>query len=193
MATNNCVNTQMPATGGYARDIANLSSATDGQIVMGSTGTTPVLGSLTAGANITITPGAGSISIAASGGSGITWLPKPDHTITINLAPNTGYLLTDATGAYTFALNESIGASVGDIIYIVAANTNTGTGWNIALAGGTLTTDIWYNGASTRAGILGILGSNTGTTCSAILVCSEISGVASIWSVVSTSGTLLIS
>lgn len=41
---------------------------TNGQVLIGSTGTTPVASTLTAGANITITPGAGSITIASSGG-----------------------------------------------------------------------------------------------------------------------------
>lgn len=40
---------------------------TNGQLLIGSTGVAPVAASLTAGANITITPGAGSITIAASG------------------------------------------------------------------------------------------------------------------------------
>lgn len=49
------------------------STMTDGQIIIGSTGATPVAASLTAGTGITITPGAGSITIAASGsGTAIT-------------------------------------------------------------------------------------------------------------------------
>jgi len=39
---------------------------TDGQLLIGSTGLSPVPASLTAGSNITITPGAGSVTIAAS-------------------------------------------------------------------------------------------------------------------------------
>jgi hypothetical protein len=42
---------------------------TDGQLIIGDTSGTPVAASLTAGSGITITPGAGSITIAASGGS----------------------------------------------------------------------------------------------------------------------------
>lgn len=40
---------------------------TDGQLLIGDTGAAPVAASLTAGANISITPGAGSITIAATG------------------------------------------------------------------------------------------------------------------------------
>ena len=46
---------------------------TNGQLLIGSTGVAPVASTLTAGTNVTITNGAGSITIAASGGgSGAT-------------------------------------------------------------------------------------------------------------------------
>lgn len=47
-----------------------LPLATNGQVLIGSTGADPVWAGLTAGANITITPGAGSITIASTGGAG---------------------------------------------------------------------------------------------------------------------------
>jgi hypothetical protein len=51
--------------------VTALGQATNGQLVIGSTGADPVLGTLTGGANITVTNSAGGISIAASGlGSG---------------------------------------------------------------------------------------------------------------------------
>jgi hypothetical protein len=51
--------------------ITALGQATNGQLVIGSTGADPVLATLTGGANITVTNTAGGISIAASGlGSG---------------------------------------------------------------------------------------------------------------------------
>mgnify|MGYP006079389279 CR=1 FL=1 len=51
--------------------ITALGQATNGQLVIGSTGADPVLGTLTGGANILITSGSGTISIAAAGlGSG---------------------------------------------------------------------------------------------------------------------------
>lgn len=55
MATNNALNT---------------GSLTDGQLLIGSTGATPSVSTLTAGSGISITNGAGSITIAASGSSG---------------------------------------------------------------------------------------------------------------------------
>ena len=51
--------------------ITALGQATNGQLVVGSTGADPVLATLTGGANITVTNSAGGISIAATGlGSG---------------------------------------------------------------------------------------------------------------------------
>ena len=48
--------------------LAASSTMTDGQVIIGSTGGTPVATTLTAGSGISITPGAGTISIAATGG-----------------------------------------------------------------------------------------------------------------------------
>ena len=51
--------------------VTSLGQATNGQLVVGSTGADPVLATLTGGANITVTNTAGGISIAATGlGSG---------------------------------------------------------------------------------------------------------------------------
>lgn len=53
----------------YANNVGSLSSlafGTNGQLIIGSTGIAPIMASLTAGSNIAITNGPGSISIAAS-------------------------------------------------------------------------------------------------------------------------------
>jgi hypothetical protein len=48
---------------------------TNGQLLIGSTSANPVAATLTAGTGITVTNGAGSITIASSGGGGgLTWL-----------------------------------------------------------------------------------------------------------------------
>jgi len=49
--------------------ISETTGMSNGNLIIGSTGNAPVVTSLTAGSNITITPGAGSISIAATGGT----------------------------------------------------------------------------------------------------------------------------
>jgi hypothetical protein len=53
--------------GNGAGDIQATAEPSDGQLLIGSTGNAPVLSSLTAGAGISITPGAGTIAIAISG------------------------------------------------------------------------------------------------------------------------------
>jgi hypothetical protein len=55
--------------GNATGSINSLGVATNGQLAIGSTGADPVLATLTAGANVTITNGAGTITIAANTGS----------------------------------------------------------------------------------------------------------------------------
>ena len=50
-----------------ANAIVTTNALTNGQLLIGSTGASPLLGNLTAGAGITITNGAGSITIATNG------------------------------------------------------------------------------------------------------------------------------
>src|ERR1019366_5466476 len=59
----------------YFSNPANLISTpapTNGQILIGSTGKAPVLGTLTAGQNVSITNSPGSVTISAAGGSAAT-------------------------------------------------------------------------------------------------------------------------
>jgi len=58
-----------------AATVASTAAAKNGQILIGSTGKAPVLATLTAGANVTITNAAGKISIASTGGGGAAILP----------------------------------------------------------------------------------------------------------------------
>lgn len=53
--------------GNASGSLTSLSAATDGQIPIGSTGVDPVMATITAGSGISITNGAGSISIASTG------------------------------------------------------------------------------------------------------------------------------
>lgn len=106
-----------------------LGPLTNGQVVIGSTGATPVAASLTAGSNITITPGAGSITIAAAGGgsgsvtsisagTGITLTPDPITTtgsvaLTVPVAVTSG-----GTGLTSTTANQ--------LLYSSGANTIAG-------------------------------------------------------------------
>jgi hypothetical protein len=55
-----------------ATDLVSTPAPANGQILIGSTGNAPVLGTLTAGQNITITNKPGSVTISAAGGGGGT-------------------------------------------------------------------------------------------------------------------------
>lgn len=75
MATNNVINSgtqtahSIPVMQGTSTP--SYKTLTNGQVLIGSTGADPVAATLTAGSNITITNGAGSIQISSSGGGGI--------------------------------------------------------------------------------------------------------------------------
>ncbi len=58
-----------------ANTVTSTGSPTNGQLLVGSSGKVPVLAKLTAGQNITITNGPGSITIAAAGGGGSPTMP----------------------------------------------------------------------------------------------------------------------
>jgi hypothetical protein len=98
--------------GAASNNIASLGVATNGQLVIGSTGADPVLAALTPGTGITITNGAGTITIASTGG-GFTWTDVTGATQAL-LAQN-GYV-TDHTNV-TYTLPAS--GALGDIIKIV--------------------------------------------------------------------------
>lgn len=52
--------------------LGSTAAATDGQLLIGRTGNTPQAATLTAGSGISITNGAGSVTVAATGGSSYT-------------------------------------------------------------------------------------------------------------------------
>lgn len=90
-----------------------LGAATNGQIPIGSTGANPVLATLTAGAGISITNAAGSITLAVTS-SGFTWTDVTGATQA--LVPQNGYL-TDRGGGVTYTLPSS-SATIGDTILV---------------------------------------------------------------------------
>lgn len=103
----------------------------NGQVLIGSTGTDPVANTLTAGPNITITNGAGSVTISSiSGGSGGvgTWVDVT--TTAMTMSPNTGYV-ADNAALVTLTFPGSM--SFGQVIRVVGFNSG---GWKIQLNGG---------------------------------------------------------
>lgn len=89
--------------------ITNLGVAANGAIPIGSAGADPVLTTITAGTGISVTNGAGSITIAATTGAP-TWINQGTST---TIAVNTNYF---ATGAATLTLPAS--PAQGDTIEI---------------------------------------------------------------------------
>lgn len=109
---------------------AGVGPLLDGQIIIGSTGNTPARATLTAGSNVSITNGPGSITISAtgSGGGGMQW---NNVTGTSQAAAvNNGYVSSNAS-LTTFTLPAT--AAIGDIVAIQGAGA---AGWTISLSGG---------------------------------------------------------
>lgn len=110
-------------------EIKSTAALTNGQVVIGSTGVNPVPATLTAGSGITITNGAGTITIASTSVSGLTW-----STTSVNLAPmvkDNGYIAISPGGALTFALPATAGSTIGDTI---ALTLDGATSWQVTQA-----------------------------------------------------------
>ena len=101
--------------------ISNLGVATNGQLPIGSTGADPTLATLTAGTGVSISNGAGSITINAVG-SGMTWTVVSGATQAI--AVNNGYF-ANRSSAITFSLPTT--SAVGDTIAVSNINVAGGS------------------------------------------------------------------
>jgi hypothetical protein len=86
--------------GNGAGDINATAEPTNGQILIGSTGNFPTLGTITAGIGITVTNAAGSITIASTTG-GFTWTDATNAAY--NLAAQNGFV-TNRGGGVTYTL-----------------------------------------------------------------------------------------
>jgi hypothetical protein len=79
--------------------LTQLGVATNGQLPIGSTGADPVLAALTAGTNITVTNGAGSITIDANASSQVVGYTGVNKAASPYTALSTDYYLScDVTG-----------------------------------------------------------------------------------------------
>lgn len=87
--------------------------ATNGQLIIGSTAGVPAAATITAGAGISVTNGANSITIATTS-AGFTWTDATNATYT--LVAENGYV-TNRGGGVTYTLPAT--AAVGDTIQIV--------------------------------------------------------------------------
>lgn len=127
------------------------STMTNGQVIIGSTGATPTAATITAGTNISVTNGAGTITIAGTGPASFSWVAAPSTPVTG--AVNTGYYITDASAVTinvpaTFAAGAILAvAGNGAGGFVVQMNTGqTAHLGNVATSsGGTLTSTNQYD------------------------------------------------
>jgi len=139
--------------GSGVADVTVLAAAGNGAIPIGSVGADPVIATITAGSGINITNGAGSITIASTGG-GVGWTEVTGATQA--LAVNNGYILNNA-GLVTATLPAT--ASVGDTIEIVGKGAG---GWLIAQNAGQT---IHFISSDTTTGVGGSLASTVQYDC----------------------------
>ncbi len=173
MATINAINTAYPigvASGGTGANtltansliLANgtgaftaLGAATNGQIPIGYTSNAPVLATITAGTGITVTNGTGTISIAATAVSALTWTNVTGSTQA--MAVNTGYIANDSSSLVTMTLPST--ATVGQIVAVVGSSAD---GWQIAQ---NASQTIQFQGLVSTSGTGGYIASTTAFDC----------------------------
>lgn len=146
-----------------------LGPLTNGQLLIGSTGADPVAAALTAGTNISVTNGAGSISIASTGHASVTWTNVTGTSAT--MTSNKGYIANNA-GLVTLTLPAT--SVIGDELLIVGTGAG---GWTIAQAAGQ---SINASLGSTTVGVGGSL-SSTNRYDSVNLVCTAANTTWSVW------------
>jgi hypothetical protein len=100
-----------------------LGPLTNGQLLVGSTGANPVPATITAGTNISVTNGAGTIAIAASGAASFGWTEVTGTTQAISI--NNGYISSNVA---LVSLSLPITSVVGSRIEIVGKGAG---GWRI--------------------------------------------------------------
>lgn len=137
-----------------------LGPLTNGQLLIGSTGADPVPATLTAGSNISLVNGAGSITITATGLAGFSW------TVVTGTAQamlsNQGYISNNASRV---TLTLPLTSNVGDEIDIIGKGSG---GWLIAQNSGQT---IVVGSSTTTTGVSGSLAS-TNTKDSFYMICT---------------------
>lgn len=122
-------------------------SMTNGQVLIGSTGATPVPATITGAGGITVTNGAGSITISGGGG-GYSWTEVTGTTQT--MAANSGYI-TNNPALVTLTLPTT--AALGTTLSIAGKGAG---GWKIAQNAGQ---EIFFGSSATTIGVTGYLAS----------------------------------
>lgn len=122
--------------------IANTAALTDGQFLIGSTGNPPVVGSITAGSGITVTPGAGTVAVSNAGvlsfSGGTTGLTPASATTGVVTLGGTLNPANGGTGLDTStATNGQI--LIGNGSGLSLASLTAGAGINITTGAGAIT------------------------------------------------------
>lgn len=106
-----------------SRQLAFSPQLTNGQLFIGSTGVLPVPANITAGTNVSIVNGAGSITISSSGGAGFMWTVVSGTTQ--NMVSNNGYIVNNGS---LVTLNLPATSNVGDALGVIGKGAG---GWLI--------------------------------------------------------------
>lgn len=151
--------------GDASNDIKSLGVASNGQLPIGSAGADPTLATLTPGTGVTITNGAGSITIAATSGA-LTWVDVTGATQT--LAAQTGYVTDHTNVTYTLPASGTLGDTIKIVgklgITTIAQNANQ---------------QILIGSASSTVGVGGsIAGTNVGDCIELICITA---GASTVW------------
>jgi hypothetical protein len=146
--------------GAASNGITSL-ALTNGQLAIGNTSNDPSAATLTAGTGVSISNGAGSITINAVG-SGLTWTVVTGTTQAA--AVNNGYI---ANNAGTVQVTLPATSAVGDIVAVTGIN--NATGWQIKQNAGN---QIFLGTTTTTSGTGGSLAS-TQTRDSVYLLCTS--------------------
>lgn len=119
-----------------------LPALTNGQLWIGSTGVDPAPATITPGTNISVSNGAGTITIAATGLAGIGWVNVTSGTQA--MVADTGYV-ADKSTLVTFTL--PVTAAFGTVQYVVGLGSggwqiDTNAGQNIQIGSGNATSSV---------------------------------------------------
>lgn len=137
-------------------------TGTGGQVLLAATGANPAWASLTAGAGITLTPGANALTVTCSAAA---LMPYGAVAVDGTLAINNGYINTKGGGLLTMTLPAL--AAVGTIIVLQGSAAGS-TGWKIAQSA---LQNIQFGNQSSTIGATGYV-SSTDVNGSISLVCT---------------------
>jgi hypothetical protein len=166
--------------GNGTSSLTALGVATDGQIPIGRTGLSPVLANLTAGANVTITNGIGTITIAANLSTlaanlnastyniyGTGWISGDGNNEGIKVDSSGRVFVGSATPTafYTYDLNVNNGIGLnGSVTQYISMGSSATPGWLIVKGSDGV-------GVNIAGGLLSIIaGDSTGTGAGGIAV-----------------------